>query len=168
MQRQADKPALLMSAFDDELRSLSDEIGETRLRLGVPDTAIFGGSGFTLRKLQLQLKEGLSTVQEGVEFFSLGLRMLGSDVGYSGQLFGRASLGNTLKPREVSVRSSACAVCKLFAAAGPLTVCTLHLYLLTLQALRCTLRDLFTFVPFTCASLPVSYTHLTLPTKRIV
>jgi hypothetical protein len=102
MQRQ-EKLALLMPAFDDELKALAEEISETRFRLGIPDTDVFGGSGFTMRKLQLQLRQGLSTVQEGIDFFTLGLRMLGSDIGYSSSLFGRASLGNTLKPREVSV-----------------------------------------------------------------
>jgi hypothetical protein len=57
-----------------------------------------------VRKLQLQVRDGWGTVQEGIAFFALGLRMLGSDIGYAGSLFGRAALGNTLKPREVSVR----------------------------------------------------------------
>jgi hypothetical protein len=99
-----EKEALLLPVFDTELRSLSEEMIEARLRLGIPDTAVFGASGFSMRKLQLQVKDGTETVKEGVNFFSLGLRMLGSDIGYAGSLFGRASLGNTLKPREVSVR----------------------------------------------------------------
>ena len=103
VQRQ-EKLALLMPAFDDELRALAEEIAEARIRLGIPDQAVYGGSGFTVRKLQLQLRDGWGTVQEGAAFFTLGLRMLASDVGYAGSLFGRAALGNTLKPREVSVR----------------------------------------------------------------
>lgn len=108
MQRQQARPSLLMPAFDDEVRDLAAEIGEARLRLGIPDQDVFGGSGLlSLRSLQLQLREAGTTVQEGVDFFSLGVRMLASDVVYSGQLFTRASLGNTLKPREVTVRCAA-------------------------------------------------------------
>jgi hypothetical protein len=102
LQRQ-EKEALLLPVFDIELRSLSEEMTEARMRLGIPDQAVFGTSGFSVRKLQLQVRDGALTVKEGIDFFSLGLRMLGSDIGYSGSLFGRASLGNTLKPREVSV-----------------------------------------------------------------
>eukprot|EP00892_Ulva_mutabilis_P010919 jgi/Ulvmu1/819/UM010_0193.1 len=117
-QRQQARPSLLMPAFDDEVRDLAAEIGEARLRLGIPDQDVFGGPGLlSLRSLQLQLREAATTVQEGIDFFSLGVRMLASDVVYSGQLFTRASLGNTLKPREVT-------------------------------ALRRTVKDLFTFVPF--------------------
>lgn len=94
-----------MPAFDDEVRGLAAEISEARLRLGIPDQDVFGSGGlFSVRTLQLQLRDAVSTVQEGIDFFSLGVRMLASDVVYSGQVFTRASLGNTLKPREVSVR----------------------------------------------------------------
>lgn len=98
---------MLMPAFDNELRALAEEIGDARVRLGVPDQAVFGGSGWSLRKVQLQARENVATIKEGVDFFALGLRVLASDVGYAGSLFGRASLGNTLKPREVSVRTGA-------------------------------------------------------------
>lgn len=94
-----------MPAFDDEVRGLAAEISEARVRLGIPDQDVFGSGGlFSVRTLQLQLRDAVSTVQEGIGFFSLGVRMLASDVYYSGQVFTRASLGNTLKPREVSVR----------------------------------------------------------------
>jgi hypothetical protein len=104
VQRQEQRLALLMPAFDEEVRALAGQISETRLRVGIPDQDVFGGSGFSMRKLQMQLREGAVTAREGVDFFALGVRMLFSDVGYSGRLFGRASLGTTLKPREVSVR----------------------------------------------------------------
>lgn len=145
MQRQ-EKLALLMPAFDDELKALAEEISETRFRLGIPDTDVFGGSGFTMRKMQLQLRQGLSTVQEGIDFFTLGLRMLGSDIGYSSSLFGRASLGNTLKPREVSVRAQCGCM-----PSGVARVCCYSVKwdaVNGMQALRRTLKDIFTFVPF--------------------
>jgi hypothetical protein len=103
LQRQEQRLALLMPAFDDEVRALAEEISEARLRLGIPNQDVFGGSGMSVRKLQLQLRDGAVTVREGVGFFALGVRMLVSDVVYTGRLFARASLGNTLKPREVSV-----------------------------------------------------------------
>lgn len=96
-----------MPAFDDEAAALADELAEVRVRLGVSDTAVFGPPGALqggLRRLQAQARDGVATVREGVSFFSLGVRTLVADLGYAGRLFGRASLGNTLKPREVAVR----------------------------------------------------------------
>ena len=60
-------------------------------------------------QLQLQRAQAGTTVQEGLGFFSLGVRMLASDAVYSGQLFTRALVGNTLRAREVSVRPLSCA-----------------------------------------------------------
>lgn len=108
----------LMPTFDEELKRLAFEIPDMRMRLGIPDQDVFSSSGFSLRKLQLALKESLVKVNDGADFFVLGVKMLGSDLAYSARLFGRASLGNTLKPREVS-------------------------------ALRRTLVDILTFIPFT-------------------
>lgn len=103
MQRQEQRLALLMPAFDEEVRSLAGQISESRLRVGIPDQDVFGGTGFSMRKLQLQTRDAAVSVQEGVDFFVLGVRMLFTDCGYSGRLFGRATFGATLKAREVSV-----------------------------------------------------------------
>ena len=46
---------MLMPAFDDELRALAEEISELRLRLAIPDQAVFGGSGFTVRTTSVTL-----------------------------------------------------------------------------------------------------------------
>ena len=75
-----------------------------RARLGIPDQDVFGGSGLSLRKAQLELKSSVTKLTDAINFFGLGIKMLGTDIGYAGSLFGRAALGNTLKPREVSVR----------------------------------------------------------------
>lgn len=126
MQRQQARPSLLMPAFDDEVRDLAAEISEARVRLGIPDQDVFGGGGlFSLRTLQLQLREAGTTVQEGLGFFSLGVRMLASDAVYSGQLFTRALVGNTLRAREVSVRAALCSVlCCIVSVVETLSWCT--------------------------------------------
>ena len=103
VQRQEQSLALLMPAFDEEVRALAGQISESRLRVGIPDQDVFGGSGFSMRKLQLQIRDASVSVRDGVDFFVLGVRMLVTDVGYSGRLFGRATIGVTLKSREVSV-----------------------------------------------------------------
>lgn len=103
---------------EDELLTLATDVPDLRVRLGITDDKVFGGSGFSFLKLQLQLRESVRKVQEGVEFGSRGVRLLGSDVVNAVQLFWRAALGDTLKPREV-------------------------------QALRRTVRDILTFIPFT-------------------
>ncbi len=41
-------------------------------------------------------------VQEGIDFLTRGLRLLGTDVAAAGRLFSKAALGGTLKPREVT------------------------------------------------------------------
>lgn len=76
-----------------------------RVRLGVPDDAVFGGSGLSVRKAQMAIKDTATKVKEGANFFIVGIKLLGSDIGYASKLFARAAFFNTLKPREVSVRS---------------------------------------------------------------
>lgn len=103
---------------EDELVALATDVPDLRSRLGIADNEVFGGSGMSFLKIQLQLKEAVLKVQEGVEFGSRGVRLLGSDIVNASQLFWRAASGDTLKAREV-------------------------------QALRRTVRDILTFVPFT-------------------
>eukprot|EP00877_Chromochloris_zofingiensis_P001136 jgi/Chrzof1/11022/Cz05g20210.t1 len=102
---------------DDVLEVLAAEIPDLRLRVGVPDTVVFGSNPFSPTKLKLQAKESIGKVGEGINFLLRGLRLLGSDTSNAGRLFTKAALGGTLKPREVA-------------------------------AIRRTLRDLLTFIPF--------------------
>ncbi|KAL4443418.1 hypothetical protein ABPG75_011155 [Micractinium tetrahymenae] len=103
---------------DNELARLATDIPDLRVRLGIGDTQVFGGQGFSLVKVQLQIREGVVKIVDGVLFGVRGVKLLLSDIGSAGKLFWRAVRGGTLKPREV-------------------------------QALRRTVRDLLTFIPFT-------------------
>ncbi len=87
---------------DGDIAALATEIPDLRLRLGVGDTTVFGGSGLSLGKMQMQLRQAISTITEAVNFGTRGVRLLGSDAGAAGRLFWRALLGGTLKPREVA------------------------------------------------------------------
>jgi hypothetical protein len=57
------------------------------------DDVVFRGSGFSVLKLQMQLKESLAKVEEGLQFASRGCRLMVSDVGNAGRLFARAATG---------------------------------------------------------------------------
>ncbi|KAK9821246.1 hypothetical protein WJX74_000565 [Apatococcus lobatus] len=87
---------------EDDLESVATEIPDMRSRLGIGDTTVFVRTGFSLLRLQLAVNQNAAKVGEGVRFFTRGLRLLGSDVANGGQLFYRAALGTTLKPREVA------------------------------------------------------------------
>jgi LETM1-like protein len=87
---------------DGDIAALATEIPDLRLRLGVGDTTVFGGSGLSLSKMQMQIRQAVSTITEAVNFGTRGVRLLGSDAGAAGRLFWRALLGGTLKPREVA------------------------------------------------------------------
>lgn len=90
-------------ARDDALARLAQEIPDMRIRLGINDGKVFGGPGpLSPRRLQLSFKESAGKVLEGVQFFSRGLRLMGSDLGAAGRVFMRAAMGGTLKPREVT------------------------------------------------------------------
>lgn len=57
------------------------------------DGQVFASSGMSLYKLQLQVKEAIRKLQEGVEFGTRGVRLMGSDVGGAARMFWRAALG---------------------------------------------------------------------------
>ena len=57
------------------------------------DQAVYGGTGFSLTRLRLQVQESLDKVREAIDFLVRGLRLLGSDVANSSRVFGRAALG---------------------------------------------------------------------------
>jgi len=88
--------------LDQVLATLAVEIPDLRQRVGVPDQVVFGGQGFSLTKARLQAREAWDKVREAVTFMARGVKLLGSDVGNAGRLFGKAAMGGTLKPREVS------------------------------------------------------------------
>jgi hypothetical protein len=87
---------------DAELAALATEVPDLRLRLGVNDSEVFGGSGFTFVKLQMQTKQNAFKVVEAINFGVRGVKLLGADIGAAAGLFWRALLGGTLKPREVA------------------------------------------------------------------
>jgi hypothetical protein len=64
-----------------------------RRAAGVNDQQVFGGSGFSVTRLQLQLKESVDKLLEAVNFLLRGVRLLGSDVSNAGRLFWKAALG---------------------------------------------------------------------------
>ncbi|GAX73890.1 hypothetical protein CEUSTIGMA_g1340.t1 [Chlamydomonas eustigma] len=87
---------------EDVLVKLAVEIPDMRVRVGVVDQMVYGGSGFSLTKMRLQVQDSLDKVQEAIEFMVRGVRLLGADINNSARVFTRAALGGTLKPREVS------------------------------------------------------------------
>lgn len=87
---------------DGELAALATEIPDLRLRLGVGDEAVFGGTKFSLSKVQMQVRGSIMKVMEAFTFGVRGVRLLGSDVAAAAALFLRALAGGTLKPREVA------------------------------------------------------------------
>ncbi|KAI3427991.1 hypothetical protein D9Q98_006379 [Chlorella vulgaris] len=86
---------------DSELARLATDIPDLRMRLGIGETEVFGGTGFSLVKVQLQIREGVVKVVDGVLFGVRGVKLLFADIGSAGKLFWRAVRGGTLKPREV-------------------------------------------------------------------
>ncbi|KAL0029741.1 hypothetical protein WJX79_006839 [Trebouxia sp. C0005] len=86
---------------EDELIPVASEIPDMRSRLGIAEGVVFGGQGITWMKVRFQIREAVGKVTEGVQFFTRGIRLLGSDCNNCGRLFYRAALGQTLKPREV-------------------------------------------------------------------
>lgn len=86
---------------ESDLARLATDIPDMRMRLGLGDTQVFGGAGFSLVKVQLQIKTAGAKVAEGVAFGVRGVRLLIADIGSAGGLFWRAVNGGTLKPREV-------------------------------------------------------------------
>lgn len=57
---------------------------------------MFGGQGITWIKVRLKIRETVGKVTEGVQFFTRGIRLLGSDCNNCGRLFYRAALGMPL------------------------------------------------------------------------
>lgn len=47
----------------------------------------------------------VAQVRDGAQFFTRGVRLLGSDISSAGRLFYRAGAGASLKPREVCADS---------------------------------------------------------------
>ncbi|KAL3132082.1 hypothetical protein ABBQ32_008692 [Trebouxia sp. C0010 RCD-2024] len=86
---------------EDELIPVASEIPDMLTRLGIAEGLVFGGQGITWIKVRLKIRETVGKVTEGVQFFTRGIRLLGSDCNNCGRLFYRAALGQTLKPREV-------------------------------------------------------------------
>ncbi len=61
---------------------------------------VFGGPGWTWVRAQGALRDAAAKVGEGGQFFTRGIRLLGSDVNSAAVLFYRAAAGASLKPRE--------------------------------------------------------------------
>ena len=65
---------------------------------------MFGGPGWTWVRAQGALRDAAAKVAEGGQFFTRGIRLLGSDVNSAAVLFYRAAAGASLKPREARAR----------------------------------------------------------------
>jgi hypothetical protein len=89
-------PASMPFVGDDVLEKLAVDVPDLRIRVGVNDQVVFGGSGFSTTRLQLQMKESVDKVLEAINFLLRGVRLLGSDVSNAGRLFGKAALGGWL------------------------------------------------------------------------
>eukprot|EP00803_Ostreobium_quekettii_P011225 evm.model.scf_916.3 EVM.evm.TU.scf_916.3 scf_916:39388-45212(+) len=87
---------------DDTLQGLVEDVADLCGLLGISADAVFEGSRVSWHKCVLQLKASAAKVEEGVQFFARGARLLTSDLANGGLLFSRAALGSTLKPREVA------------------------------------------------------------------
>jgi hypothetical protein len=74
----------------------------TRMFAGVArrEADVFGGPGWTWVRAQGALRDAAAKVGEGGQFFTRGIRLLGSDVNSAAVLFYRAAAGASLKPRE--------------------------------------------------------------------
>ncbi|CAL8462025.1 g1556 [Coccomyxa elongata] len=83
------------------LRRLAVEIPDLRTRLGIGDAEVFAGAGWTWMRTQAAVSDGVAKVRDGAQFFTRGVRLLGSDISSAGRLFYRAGAGASLKPREV-------------------------------------------------------------------
>lgn len=57
------------------------------------DDQVFGGSGLSLMKVQLGIKDSLAKIEEGIKFFARGIRLFGSDIANSGRLVVFAATG---------------------------------------------------------------------------
>lgn len=78
---------------DVDLRVLSREIPDLRSRLGIGDGLVFGGGGFSIRRIQMTATESVAKIAEGLAFLVTGFRVLGSDLSYAFQIFLRAARG---------------------------------------------------------------------------
>lgn len=82
-----------MLVQDNLLQALVEEIDDLMKRLGISPEMVLGVSGLGMRKVELQLKDARGKVFEGGEFLVRGVRLFGSDITNSTQLFYRAALG---------------------------------------------------------------------------
>ena len=57
------------------------------------DDVVFGGSGLSMMKMQMSVRESVAKVEEGIKFFARGLRLFGSDIATSGRLVLFAATG---------------------------------------------------------------------------
>ena len=57
------------------------------------DGQVFGGSGLSLMKVQLSMRDSLAKIEDGIKFFARGIRLFGSDIGNSGRLVVFAATG---------------------------------------------------------------------------
>lgn len=97
----SDAACLLNQDGAQQLEALSREIPDLRSRLDIGDGLVFGGGGFSIRRIQITAMESAAKIKEGVTFLVTGFRVLFADVNNALRIFLRAVKGGTLKPREV-------------------------------------------------------------------
>ena len=88
---------------DEVLAQLAEDIPDMKSRLGIQD----GGDSPALsleiqtERFKASVNDAGSKLKEGAVFLFRGFKLLFSDLGATGRLFGVALLGTSLKPREV-------------------------------------------------------------------
>ena len=91
-----------LSILDEEITMLAVELPSLRDRLGLARSSVLvmSAEDQVLRARTL-VRRSVIGVEEGIEFYARGTRMLVEDLGYCGKLVGKAVMGTTLRPREV-------------------------------------------------------------------
>lgn len=93
--RSAMRPAKRVAPMPVHRRGAERDAGAVRR-----EADVFGGPGWTWVRAQGALRDAAAKVGEGGQFFTRGIRLLGSDVNSAAVLFYRAAAGASLKPRE--------------------------------------------------------------------
>ena len=87
---------------DKVLAELVVDIPDLRTRLGITDKEVVNLSlDARLQNVAQTIDESTTKVKDGFFFMGRGVKLLVTDLGNCGSLFGRALLGSTLQPREV-------------------------------------------------------------------
>eukprot|EP00793_Prasinoderma_coloniale_P006506 PRCOL_00001336-RA len=91
-----------LDILDDEITQLAVELPSLRERLGLPKASmLYESAEDQMLRVRTLARRTVTGVEDAVDFYARGGRMLVEDLGYSARLVGRAVRGTTLRPREV-------------------------------------------------------------------